>query len=151
MKTRVLLPHRFKWIGLAILLPSIFLGIMCLHQNFKFDFLDYHIEKEDNFFEDQNFTNELAITGVLLGLLFVGFSREKLEDERIAKLRMESIQWGLVVNTAVLLIANWLVYEEFVTVLVYNMFTTLIFFVARFHLLLYLFPLFEKKSQHPVQ
>lgn len=46
-----------------------------------------------------------SIVGVLFmtGALFVAFSREKTEDEFIAKIRLESLLWATYINYGVLL------------------------------------------------
>lgn len=68
----------------------------------------------------------------------VAFSREKLEDEWVNRVRLESLQWSVYLNYALLLIALLVVYDEgFFYVMVYNMFTILIFFIIRFNFVLY--------------
>ena len=59
------------------------------------------------------------------------------EDEFIMKLRLESLVWAVYVNYAILILTILFVYElHFFSILVFNMFTLLIFFAIRFNLLL---------------
>ena len=56
----------------------------------------------------------------------------------MSQVRLESLQWSVYLNCALLLIALLAVYEEaFFYVMVYNMFTVLIFFIVRFNFVLY--------------
>lgn len=82
----------------------------------------------------------LTVVGVLfiIGAMMVGFSKEKREDEFIAKLRLSSLLWAVWVNYALLFLAFLFVYgTDFLTVMMYNMFTILIIFIVRFNYLLY--------------
>ena len=71
-------------------------------------------------------------------LILIAFSKEKTEDEMIGQLRLESLQWSVYANYLVLALAIMLVYDSaFFNVLVYNMFTMLVVFIARFRWLIY--------------
>ena len=93
----------------------------------------------------QNFTFITAdVTNSLVGILFiigalmVSFSKEKREDEFIANLRLSSLLWSVWVNYILLLIAFLFIWNfDFLSVMVYNMFTILIIFIIRFNYLLY--------------
>ena len=90
------------------------------------------------------------ILGLLLitGLFILGFSRRKVEDERIAQIRLESLQWGIYANYLVLFLCICLVYEmSFFYIMIYNMFTPLVIFVIRFYWLLYIKPVIEEKRE----
>jgi hypothetical protein len=121
------------------------LGILVRFKDFTFSFLTlkdrgYPLVKENGFNldEDINFTDETALTGIIIALLFIAFAREKQEDEFIGKLRLESLQWAVVVNYILLIIATWLVHGfSYIDVMMYNMLTILIFFIIRFHLVLF--------------
>ena len=62
------------------------------------------------------------------------FSKEKDEDEFIAKMRLESLVWATYVNYSILLLALIFVFGiAFFWVMAANMFTLLFFFIIRFH------------------
>lgn len=85
-----------------------------------------------------NLLDELAGVLVLVGGILVAFSIEKMEDEFIAHIRLESLVWATYVNYGLLLLAILFVYGgAFLTVMIVNMFTLLIFFIVRFHIALY--------------
>lgn len=102
-------------------------------------FSGYFVEKSQNFsFINDNISNEIIGVLLIVGALFVGFSREKKEDEFIANLRLSSLLWAVYVNYILLLLSLLFVYgTAFLTVMMYNMFTVLIIFIVRFNYVLY--------------
>lgn len=140
MESRFLFHRRFKVLGWALTIPSLFLGIFVQFLDFEFQFLNASWMSGISFYKwsDDNFTNELVMVGLITGLLLLSFSREKIEDEQIVKVRLESLQWSVYINYIILLIAIVLVHGSgFLLVMAYNMFTLLIFFLIRFHYVLY--------------
>ena len=138
MKSRFLLPPHYRKIGWAIFIPFLILGILSIHMDFEFEWLSFKIRQQTSGFLDnpeiENFTNELAAIGVLIGLIFIAFCREKIEDEFMMKLRLESLVVAVLVNYGLLLLAILFVYGlGFFLALVYNMYTVLIIFIARFY------------------
>jgi len=140
MESSLLLPNRYKRIGLIILLPSLVLGILVRFFDFQFSFLTLpfaksaingkNIHLEDNI----NLTDEVALTGIIAALLFIAFAREKTEDEYIAHTRLESLKWAVLINYMLLLAATWLVHGfAYIDVMMYNMLTVLIIFITRFN------------------
>lgn len=82
--------------------------------------------------------NEIYITIIIVSGIINSFSKEKFEDELIAKLRTESLTLSLYLNYSVILIANFLIYElTFIYVLVFNLFAILLFFNLLFKYKLY--------------
>ncbi len=137
MKSTLLLPNKYKWIGIILLIPSLVLGAFYRFANFEFDFLE--IEKSQKEFLDKHFnlTDELALTGIIVALLFIAFAREKQEDEYINTIRLESLQWAVLINYILLLVATWLIHGfAYIDVMMYNMLTVLIIFIIRFHVVL---------------
>ena len=136
MKSSLLIPSRYKLIGFILFLPCMVVGLLNVYKEFQFGFLSVRGSRIFDF-SDGNLTNELALSGVIIGLLMIAFAREKTEDEFIHRLRLESWQWAILINYALLFIANWVVYgTEYLQVMIYNMLTTLIIFIIRFHWLL---------------
>ncbi|GAB3988901.1 hypothetical protein GCM10028807_12570 [Spirosoma daeguense] len=85
----------------------------------------------------QNLTDELACMGMILSLMLIAFSQEKVEDEMISQLRLEALQWSVYFNYFILAIAILTVYDTaFFNVMIYNMFTVLLVFIIRFRWLI---------------
>lgn len=143
MKSKLLLPSRFKLVGFLLLIPSLVLGILYRFRDFYFEFLTFKFRKSSGtdksiFTEDQiNLTDELALTGLIVGLLFIAFARHKQEDEFIHHIRLESWQWAVLISYGLLLLATWFVHGfAFIDVMMYNMLTILIIFIIRFYIVL---------------
>ncbi|RYF69344.1 MAG: hypothetical protein EOO39_17745 [Cytophagaceae bacterium] len=146
--TRLLLPHRFRLIGWIVFILSAILGLANMYADFHVPSFNVpSLNKSIHFNTDtsqtnlvdlQNLTDEIAAIGVIIGLLLIGFSREKTEDEMISQLRLEALQWSVYANYLVLAIAIVSVYDSgFFVVMIYNMFTVLLVFIGRFRWLIY--------------
>lgn len=144
MKINYLFPHEFKRIGLLLLIPFSLFGIYVVQKDLEPAFLDWTVPAV---FYDEIMGNQLVfsmaennvlneIIGVILIIsgLMVAFSKEKQEDEFISKLRLESLVWATYVNYAVLLVSMLFVFGiSFLWVMIFNMFTILMFFIIRFN------------------
>lgn len=148
MKTRFLLPHKFKKVGWLMLIPSTILGLLVISNNFEPHFLKLpvfvlymdRITGEDVYFSiiETNIANELVGILFLMSAMLVSFSKAKNEDEYITKIRLESLVWATYANYAILLLALILVFGfGFLTFMVINMFTLLILFIIKFNFALY--------------
>jgi hypothetical protein len=140
MKNIPLFPYSFRKIGITILVPALILGIAYSFYDFNFNFLSFPYtslqQKID--LNDHNFTNELAAISLIISLLFIAFSKEKIEDEAITHFRLEALQWAVYANYLILIVSILLVYGgSFFSALIYNMFTTLIIFIIRFRYILF--------------
>jgi len=134
MRSKLLLPHRFKWIGIFVFIPFLILGLLNRYRDFKIVALTFYHEDGSIFTPVQNLTDELALTGSIISLLMVAFAREKQEDEFINHTRLESWQWAVLINFVMLIIATWVFYDEaYIDVMMYNLLTPLIFFIIRFN------------------
>lgn len=148
MSHQLLLPNKFKLIGWCLLIPAAISGVVLslthleiLPVNAKvFAFFYNEIFSEPRYFSFIKTNIASTIVGVLfiVGAMFVGFSKEKREDEFIGRLRLSSLLWAVWVNYFLLLLSFVFVYgTAFFTVMVYNMFTILIIFIIRFNYILY--------------
>ncbi|MFN3488148.1 MAG: hypothetical protein ACK4YV_03405, partial [Emticicia sp.] len=117
---------------------------------FNYFFADEFLSSEDKAkgVSVFNFTDEIAVIGSIVGLLLIAFSKVKVEDEYVSQIRLESLQWAIYLNFALLIIATLLVYGlAYYMVAIYNMVTPLLFFVIRFHYILF-FKNSEKGAEH---
>jgi len=138
MKTNWLFPHRYRLIGWLVLIPSLVLGLAVMYADFGFNFLTVSGQVPGKIFSCPiNLTDEVAALGLIAGLLMIGFSREAIEDEMVSQLRLESLQWAVYIHYAILAVVILLVHGDyFLDILIYNLFTLLIFFIIRFRLAL---------------
>ena len=144
MKLNYLLPHSYKRIGLALIIPLLAFGWYVINFDVEPAFLDFIVpaifvdevfgEKFMFGMTDNNLLNELIGIALIFSFLMAAFSKEKQEDEFIEKIRLDSLVWATYVNYAVLLFSFLFVYGmSFFWVMIANMFTILLFFIIRFN------------------
>ncbi len=134
-----------KLIGGILFGLMLILGIATMIFNIEPDFLNlktFSIWSDKSNFTviENNIWDEIISSGLIVGGLLFGFSKEKVEDEYIAAIRLKSLAWATYVNYGTLLFAIFFVYSfSFFNFLIFNMFTLLIFFIIRFNWELYKF------------
>ena len=139
MKSKLLLPHRYKWIGFFLFIPFSVLGVLFLYADFTIEALQFTFIHTDGInASNNNLTDELALTGVIISLMMMAFAREKEEDEFIHLTRLECWQWSVIINFALLIFATWLLYDfAFLYVMIYNILAILVIFIIRFQWMVY--------------
>lgn len=142
MKSNFLFPNRFKRIGLFLLIPGliIYLYYEFFHSNmFSPEFFTLKVPvffNEGKFISlsEKNILNGIVGVLILSGSLMLAFSKEKLEDEFIEKIRLESLVWSVYVNVVLILFSFIFFYDwVFFWVMIINLFTVLWFFTIRFN------------------
>ena len=144
MNLNYLFPNKYKKIGWLILIPSAIIGLTTLISEYEPSFLDFNVPAIfiDELFGDKHFIgivnnnvlNEILGVLIILSLLLVAFSKEKSEDEYISKIRLDSLVWAVYLNYAILLISFLFIFDlSFLWVMIFNMFTILLFFIIRFN------------------
>jgi hypothetical protein len=94
------LPNKFKMVGLVLFITSI-LSIITSLKLYMLD-IKYH-----ELFE------RIALSGSVLGLLIISISREKIEDELITKIRMQSYNYAVIGTVLLYLILPFIHYTLF--------------------------------------
>ena len=147
MKANYLLPHKLKSFGWILFILGIICGVIVVTNQYESDALTVNVfsiyneglfGKNDGFFQiiENSILDELIAIAIIVGGLIVGFTKEKVEDEFIYKLRKDSLVWAIICNYIILLLAIIFIYDfTFFDILVFNMFTPLIFFIVRFNFL----------------
>ncbi|GAB3918396.1 hypothetical protein [Mucilaginibacter boryungensis] len=156
MKAQFLFPRFFRYIGYLLALPGFVLGYFVVYQKYQIAALSFEIRKQRTLLlsTTENFTNELALTLVIAGLLFIAFSKIKKEDELTGKIRLNALYWAILTNFCgfaifmALSFINFLFKIEPITqllnainsgdaFLIYNFYTPLVIFIGRFNYLIY--------------
>jgi hypothetical protein len=146
MKTTYLLPHKCQPFGWILLLLGSVAGLLLFFADYESNFLETNVFAlfHETIFGDREYfkiiensiADEIVTLAIIAGGILIGFSKEKIEDEFIQKLRTDSLIWAIVFNYAILIFAVLFVYDfDFFDVLVFNMFTPLLFFIFRFNVL----------------
>ena len=86
------IPNRFKKIGVGL---AIFSFISLLINSFSINTLEFR---------------EIAKYGMLIGMLLISISKEKIEDELITKLRMQSYTFAFIIGVIYSLILPFIDY-----------------------------------------
>lgn len=155
MKTNYLFPAVFRKIGWMLLVPFGVLSIysLCNFSDWSFGIPGLSESGSSGLFEqlkcfwnklstvgDGGFLDEISTIGLAVALLFISFSREKDEDEYIAKLRSESLVWAILVNYLLVILATLFIYGgAYLYVAFISMFTVLILFIIKYNWVLYQF------------
>jgi hypothetical protein len=138
MENSLLIPGKYKVIGWIIFILFACLGVATLYWEYQIPGFALQIKESPFSFVDYNLTNELALAGLIIGLMIIVFSREKIEDEYITLLRLKCWQWSVLISFGILFILNFVFYgTSFYIVLIYNMFTIPLIFIAKFNYSLY--------------
>ena len=116
MKT-LLFPHGFQKWGWCVFAVGVIFGLYALVTDYGTGSL----------------VNNIAIIGTVSGAILATCSQEKIEDEMVRQIRLNSLLVALYVNYAVLIVCSLLVYDlDFLLVMMYNMFTILLIFMVVF-------------------
>jgi hypothetical protein len=146
MKTHYLFPNKYKAVGYVLFTIGLITGCIIWFGQIEIDSMlktkVFAIFSDEFMGESQFFTfvengilDELISVFIIIGGLLAAFSKQKDEDEFISKIRLESLVWSVYVNYGILLLAVLFVYGiSFFHVLVFNMFTLIVFFLIRFNL-----------------
>lgn len=149
MKTRYLFPHSCKKWGWILFFIGLSLGVFARINNFETD--QYLVTKvwalindsllSKTYFQwiENGLLDEIIIALIGIGGILIGFSKIKEEDKYSFQLRTESLIWSFYINFALLLISTFLIYGiAYFEIMIYQLFSMLIFFIARFHYVLYI-------------
>jgi hypothetical protein len=138
MKTRFLFPHQWRKIGITLFI----LGVITasVKSYFILNITTWQVEQHLAGHADYERLLSTAILLLLIGGLFlIAFSKERIEDEHIMQLRLDSLQWSMYLNYAILiacivLIDSW---HFFIGIAAHYIFTPLVFFIIRFRWAVY--------------
>lgn len=149
MKTRFLFPSQFKKIGWLLFIPSVIGTLILSVCNIStdeylnvtvFSIYQESIGEITGFFNliKNSIVDEIFTIGIIVGGILVGFSKLKEEDEMISKIRYKSLVWATYLNYGIILFFTLFIFGlPYLNVLFYNMFTLLLFFIIRFHYIIY--------------
>jgi hypothetical protein len=141
MKPTLLLPRYFKIIGFITAATGIIIGALFEFDDRYLPFLDYNSGYRSpplvGLGGGNNFTDEVATTLAILGLMLIGFSKFKLENQQTAILRLKALYWAVLVNAGlVAVLVTDLSFSHGVNLAINNnFFLLLIIFIGRLYYL----------------
>ena len=148
MKSNYLLSNKYKIPGWILLISGLIAGVFLVASGLDSNLFEMKVlalyngdsifSDHEGFFKiiENSIVDEIITIFIIIGGLLVGFSKEKVEDEFIYKLRKDSLVWAIIFNYIVLIIMTIFIYDiTFFNVMIFNMFTPLLFFIFRFNFL----------------
>ncbi|MBL7906107.1 MAG: hypothetical protein JNL22_13875 [Bacteroidales bacterium] len=139
----VLLPYKFRPAGTILILAGLVLATLYIWFDFRVTlpvFAAVSAFYETKFFTmiHTNVADEFVLLSLLSGLALIAFTREKIEPAGIDLLRLRALFRSSVLNTLLLLAAIVLVFGGgFLGLLVFNLFSFLLFYVIFFRVSLF--------------
>lgn len=126
MKPKFLFPYSTRYLGWLLVFAHI--PVMLLGK--------YYGMADDHSNSDELFnSHHLMFIGTALlmaiGLFLVAFSRERVEDEQIGQVRLDSLRWAVFVNYIVLIVCL-IFFNDTPHILLMNLWIPLLFFIIRF-------------------
>jgi hypothetical protein len=149
MKTTFLFPNRFKWIGWLLFIPSLIASLLISLFSIYTDniwvikvfaFANDGIIDKNQYFKiiENSIFDEFLLICLIIGGILIGFSKLKIEDEYTSKIRYESLIWATYLNYGLIIFFTLFVFGlSYFHVLLYNTFTLLLFFIIRFHFMIF--------------
>jgi hypothetical protein len=138
MRTNYLFPFKMRYFGIALVLIHIPIKLLwdALYPG-GYDHLPLSASGSLLFSPPHLFFIGTTLM-VLVGLFLIAFSRERVEDEQIIQLRLDSLRWAIYLNYAILLFSLVFTYGgDSDHILLLNIWLPLLFFILRFQWVLY--------------
>ena len=132
MKSQFLFPHKWRIPGLGLFLIGF---VLYLFSSSSSDPIGaWHLSHPLVLgIDSQILVNDIEYLLLIIGLLLIAFSKEVIEDEQIAQLRLDSLQWAIYANYGILIACVLFINgSPFLTVVCYNVLSPIIFFIIRF-------------------
>jgi hypothetical protein len=147
MKKTYLLPNYFKLIGSLLAFPSLIILILNIFEipilDFEFSF--YGLSFDVGFcnaphqwicsMNQTNFAITILPIIIVIGLVFLSFSKEKFEDEMITKIREKSFVWAIMVGSILFVFGTLFMYGfAYLYFLGSFIYFILLLFILKFHI-----------------
>ena len=162
MKKTFLFPSYFKkigWVISIITLLYVLIGVIFFEDNFNFSFImpaivalgeiiNFSPEKVYFVLTETSFITTLFPVLMIIGFVFIAFSKEKNEDEYVSKIRERALVWSVLVTCVILIIAILLVYGvDAFTIFWFDFLFFLLLFVVKFRIDIFRFNRSTKKNE----
>lgn len=147
-----LLNHKLKWPATVLFYTSLLIGVYLISTENQLDDL-WNVPVYSLFGNEKDFMgtglwksgwtqntlfNEVLTVIIICSGLVASFSKEKIEDELISKMRLESLSIAIVINYALVLVANFFIFDfAFFNALIIFLFAPLVMFNVIFQVKLF--------------
>lgn len=150
MKTSYLFPYRFKkasgflfWITLLLLFSYVMFDS---YGNFEIKTKVFAVVGDTGLlggnawfsWVENSIVDEILFIVLIISGLIYAFSKEKIEDEMVSKIRLDSLVWATYFNYISILLCYMFLYGfAFLNVMMIALFSHLLFFIVRFRWVMY--------------
>ncbi|MES2808823.1 MAG: hypothetical protein V4619_09380 [Bacteroidota bacterium] len=138
MKTRFLFPHQWRKVGVCLFILG--LVVIGLYRYFDDQIVTWQFKRHHAGLEDyEELIPDVFLLLLIFGLFLIAFTKEKIEDEQLMQLRLDSLQWSIYLNYAILVVCILAVdsWHFFINIAAHYIFTPLVFFIIRFRWAVY--------------
>jgi hypothetical protein len=129
MKSRFLFPYWCRYLGWALVVLHVPISILGRAHG-MINILDKGTESTGLFSGEHLFFISTSLL-MVFGLFLVAFAKEKIEDEQIWHIRLDSLRWAIFINYFMLIISLVFI-EDIGHMLELNLYVPLLFFIIRF-------------------
>ena len=147
MKKNYLFPHYFQWIGWVIAIASFVVLLLGVINDITIRMPALYV---DVFFDDDNKDGffrmvktsvySIAMPLLIIALIFIGFSKERVEDEFVQYIRSQSLIWSTYVSAGLFILGTLLIYGFLYMYIPYLVFFVfLLLFVIKFKIAMFRF------------
>ena len=162
MKKTFLFPSYFKkigWVISIITLLYVLIGRIFFVDDFDFEFIMpaaigssneiFNLLPRDFFvLNETTFMATLFPILIIIGFVFIAFSKERIEDEYVSKIRERALVWSVLVTCVVLILAILLIYGfDALYVFWIDFLFFLLLFVIKFRIDIFRFNRSTKKNE----
>ena len=134
MKNHFLFPHWFRYLGWGLVILHVPLSMLGRARG-MINIMDNSPGTPGLFTGEHLFFICTALV-MTTGLFFVAFAKEKIEDEQIWHIRLDSLRWAIYINYLILIISLVFI-EDVGHMLELNLWVPLIFFIIRFRWIIF--------------
>ena len=129
MKSKFLFPYWCRYLGWGLVLLHVPLSMLGRSHG-MINIMDAQLQDQGIFAGEHLFFISTTLI-MSAGLFLVAFAKEKIEDEQIWQVRLDSLRWAIFINYLVLIISLVFI-EDVPHMLELNLWVPLIFFIIRF-------------------
>ncbi|MEJ5261365.1 MAG: hypothetical protein WHT45_01695 [Ignavibacterium sp.] len=144
MISRLLIPRKYKFVGIILLLLGIIAAYFRFYLGIKPSYLNLPVFAFYSSFLDiktfqvitNNISEEIVSLLLLFGLLLLNFSKEVVENDKVDSIRLFSLASSVLLNSVILIFSVLFIYGfAFVNVLMFNMFSQLLIYQIIFRII----------------
>jgi hypothetical protein len=134
MKSRFLFPYWCRYLGWGLVILHVPLSMLG-RANGMINIMDVQ-PTDGNLFSGEHLFFICTSLVMASGLFLAAFAKEKIEDEQIWQIRLDSLRWAIYLNYLILIISLVFI-NDIGHILELNLWLPLLFFIIRFRWMIF--------------